>query len=160
MEKPNPQYFIFKGIKIPVPPDMPQSKIDIIEELIKFEDVVIQNNIPKDVMQAVQDAMRAELIVPSTGEPIGPKKPFMPTLKMILTDEESYQLETIKKTFPETTSIIMYEEDSVIQIDFDGTPVIHPDTIRNLEDRGYSRLAEFPCKCNCGGYSLLMARNF
>ena len=135
-----PKYFIFNGNKIKIP--------------------VIQNDLPKDVMQDIQDVMRAECVVPLPGEPIGPKKPLLPTPKMILTDEESQQLITMEKTFPEAVHIIMYEEDSVIQIDFDGTPVIHPDVIRNLEDRGYGKLAEFPCKCNCGGYSLLMAREF
>lgn len=120
------------------------------------EDIIVN----KGMSQEDLDAMITEQVVPAPDEPIGPKKPFMPTPKQNPTDEDFQQLKIIEKMFPEAKSIIMYEEQSAIQIDFDSTPVMHSDTIRNLEDRGYGKLVEFPCKCNCGGYSLVIARDF
>ena len=117
---------------------------------------IIQNKV---ITQEIREAILAEEVLPAPGV-IGPKKPSLPTPKKTLTEEDSVQLEIISKMFSQADSIIMYEEQSAIQIDFASEPVILPDTIRNLEDRGYGKLAEFPCKCNCGGYSVIIARNF
>lgn len=154
-----PSSIFFKGIEIKTE-GMPQSKLDMLNELMKADNLLIQNNIPKEVLDIIHSAHLTELSVPAPEEPLGPKKANIPTPKENLSDEDSQQLEIIEKMFPEANCIIMYEEQSAIQIDFESTPVIHPDTIRNLEDRGYSKVAEFPCKCNCGAYSLIMAREF
>ena len=111
---------------------------------------IIQNKIlTQELIDAVIDR-----------EIIGPKKPTLPTPKKTLTNDDSEQLELLSKMFSTADSIIMYEEQSAIQIDFASVPVILPEIIRNLEDRGYGKLAEFPCKCNCGGYSVIIARDF
>jgi len=132
----------------------------VIQQLLNVIDEpeeIIQNKV---ITQEFRDAILAEEVVPASGEMIGPKKPSLPTPKQTLTDEDIEQLEIISKMFSQAESIIMYEEQSAIQIDFASVPVILSDTIRNLEDRGYDKIAEFPCKCNCGGYSVIIARNF
>lgn len=118
---------------------------------------IIQNKV---ITQEIRDVILAKEVIPAAGEVIGPKKPSLPTPKQTLTDEDIKQLEIISKMFSTADSIIMYEEQSAIQIDFASEPVILPDIIKNLEDRGYGKIAEFPCKCNCGGYSIIIARNF
>ena len=120
------------------------------------DEIIVNKGISREEI----DVFRTEQVVPASDEPIGPIKPFMPTPKENPSDEDFEQLDILQKMFPEAKCIIMYEEESAIQIDFDGTPVIHQDTIRNLEDRGYCKIVEFPCKCNCGGYSLLIVREF
>ena len=124
---------------------------------VSDQDEVIQNGI---MTQETRDMILAEEVLPAPGEMIGPRKPQIPIPKETLTDEDTEQLEMINKMFPQAKSIIMYEQQSAIQVDFDSMPVILHDIIRNLEDRGYGKLAEFPCKCNCGGYSVIIARDF
>lgn len=114
----------------------------------------------EQISQETIDVILAEEVIPGTDEKIGPKKPELPTPKKILTDEELEQIQLMKKLFPQANSIIMYEQQSAIQVDFPFTPIILSEVIRNLEDRGYSKIAEFPCKCNCGGYSLILAKDF
>lgn len=131
---------------------MIQQLLNVIDE----PEEIIQNKV---MTQELRDAILAEEVVPAPGV-IGPKKPNLPTPKQTLTDDDLEQLEIISKMFSQADSIIMYEEQSAIQIDFSSVPVILSDTIRNLEDRGYEKIAEFPCKCDCGGYSVIIARNF
>ena len=89
-------------------------------------------------------------------------KPFTPTPKETLNDQEKEQVILIRKFFPQADHIMMYEEESAIQIDFLAVPVACPDTIKNLEDRGFYKISEFHCQCpeNCGSYSLILARRF
>ena len=89
-------------------------------------------------------------------------KEEIPIEKENLTDEDQKQIALLKKFFPDSISIVLLElqRDIGIQIDFKSIPFVDPDVIKNLEDRGFFTVAEFPCSCKCGSYSLIVQREF
>jgi len=85
------------------------------------------------------------------------EKQDFPIPKESLTNSEDQQISDLQKLFPEGRDFIMYQEDSAIQIVFSSRPELTKERIDNLQDRGFSMLAEYNCKC-CTDYVFILSK--